>query len=68
MRNNHKTKIEFNFSLKIDEKEKLTRKVAFEGDTTRGEVLAVQIIKQLENAKLDAEFDYIYNELMGSTT
>lgn len=60
-------KIEFNFSLKIDDKETLTRKVEFDADNKRPEILAVQIIKQLEKAKLDAEFDYIYDGRCGST-
>ncbi|AFF24628.1 hypothetical protein M8868_11490 [Pasteurella multocida] len=61
-------KIEFNFSLKIDDQETLTRKVKFDSNNKRAEILAVQIIKQLENSKLDAEFDHIYDYRKGSAT
>lgn len=55
--------IEFNLSLKVNGKENITRKVEFAGDDKRAEILAVQMIKQLENAKLDAEFRYVYESL-----
>lgn len=61
-------KIEFNFSLKINNEETLSRNVEFETDErdeTRAKVLAVQIIKQLENHKLDNEFRGVYGLLCG---
>ena len=58
-------KIEFNFSLKIDDKETLTRKVEFDSvDSRKARILAVEIVRQLENAKLDNEFNYIYTECL----
>ena len=56
-------KIEFNFSLKIDDKETLTRKVEFDSvDSRKARILAVEIVRQLEMSKLDNEFRYIYTE------
>lgn len=62
-------KIEFNFSLKIDDKETLTRKVEFDSvDSRKARILAVEIVRQLEMSKLDNEFRYIYTEgLLGES-
>lgn len=55
-------KIKFSFALETDDSENLSRTVEFEAkDCFRAEILAVQIIKQLENAKLDAEFDGVFD-------
>lgn len=61
----NKMNIEFNLTLKVNGKENITRTVEFADDSKRAEILAVQMIKQLENAKLDAEFRYVYEGLKG---
>ena len=59
-------KVEFSFMLKLDGSEKFSRLVEFEAeDQYRVENLAVQIIKQLENCKLDNEYRYVYQHLHG---